>query len=183
MTWTPRSVAGCGRERPARRASVVALGRKPPPDKGSAYATALGMLARREQSRRELRRKLDRKGFEPEEAVEALDRLGDQRYQDDSRFAGMLARNRAGQGYGPARIRMELRTHGLDDAAIAACLDALETDWDDSAARQLRKRYGGKAPDDHAERAKRAQFLLRRGFSAATVRRVTHADVDDADDD
>lgn len=160
----------------------MAFGRKPPQDKPSAYSAALGMLARREQSRRELRRKLDRKGFEVDEAEQALDRLGDQRYQDDERFAGMLARNRAGQGYGPVRIRMELKTHGLDDAVIRACLDELDVDWDASAASQLRRRYGGKAPADHAERAKRAQFLLRRGFSAATVRRVTHADVDDADD-
>ncbi|MCP1375555.1 regulatory protein RecX [Dyella lutea] len=161
----------------------MAFGRKPPPDKLSAYAAALGMLARREQSRRELRRKLDRKGFEGDEAEQALDRLGDQRYQDDERFAGMLARNRAGQGYGPARIRMELKSHGLDDAAICQCLDELEQDWRASAALQLRKRYGGMAPADHAERSKRAQFLLRRGFSAATVRSLTHADVDDADDD
>jgi len=141
------------------------------------------MLARRERSRRELRQRLGRKGFEGDEADAALDRLADQHYQDDERFAGMLARSRAGQGYGPARIRMELKTHGLDDAAIRQCLDELEQDWRASAATQLRKRYGGKAPADHAERAKRAQFLLRRGFSAATVRSLTHADVDDADDD
>ncbi|HEU4670337.1 MAG TPA: regulatory protein RecX [Dyella sp.] len=158
-------------------------GSKPPAKPPSAYGAALGMLARRERSRRELRRKLDRKGFDGSEAEAALDRLSDQHYQDDERFAGMLARSRAGQGYGPLRIRMELKTHGLDDAAIRSCLDELEQDWRASAAAQLRKRYGGNAPADHAERAKRAQFLLRRGFSAATVRSLTHADVDDADDD
>jgi len=36
---------------------------------------------------------------------------------------------------------------------------------------------------DPAERAKRAQFLLRRGFDGSTVRSVTHADVDEAADD
>jgi len=158
-------------------------GSKPPAKPPTAYGAALGMLARRERSRRELRQRLGRKGFEGDEAESALDRLADQHYQDDERFAGMLARSRAGQGYGPVRIRMELKTHGLDDAAIRQCLDELEQDWRASAAAQLRKRYGGKAPADHAERAKRAQFLLRRGFSAATVRSLTHADVDDADDD
>ncbi len=158
-------------------------GSKLPAKPPSAYGAALGMLARRERSRRELRQRLDRKGFEGDEADAALDRLADQHYQDDERFAGMLARSRAAQGYGPVRIRMELKTHGLNDAAIGQCLDELEQDWRASAAAQLRKRYGGKAPADHAERAKRAQFLLRRGFSAATVRSLTHADVDDADDD
>ena len=151
--------------------------------KPSAYDKALGLLARREQSRRELGRKLGQKGYDRAEADAALDRLGDQRYQDDERFAGMLVRNRASQGYGPQRIRMELKTHGVDDAAIRQLLDEADADWDASAAAQLRKRYGGKAPADYAERSKRAQFLLRRGFSAATVRGVTHAEVDDADDD
>jgi regulatory protein len=76
-----------------------------------------------------------------------------------------------------------LKTHGVDDAAIRQLLEDADTDWDASAASQLRKRYGGKPPADYAERAKRAQFLLRRGFSAATVRLVTHAEVDDAGDD
>jgi regulatory protein len=149
----------------------------------SAYDKALGLLARREQSRRELRRKLDRGGYAGEEAAAALARLAEQRYQDDERFAGMLLRNRAGQGYGPLRIRAELKTHGLADAAIRRLLDEAEVDWNASAAAQLRRHYGGKAAADPAERARRAQFLLRRGFSAATVRYVTHAEVDDADEE
>jgi len=151
--------------------------------KPSAYDKALGLLARREQSRRELKRKLGQGGYEPDEANAALDRLGEQHYQDDERFAGMLVRNRAGQGYGPVRIRMELKTHGVDDATIRQLLDDAEVDWRTSAAGQLRKRYGGAPAADHVERSKRAQFLLRRGFSAATVRSVTHAEVDDAGDD
>ena len=149
----------------------------------SAYDKALGLLARREQSRRELRRKLDQRGYAGEEAEAALDRLGEQHYQDDERFAGVLLRSRAGQGYGPLRIRMELKTHGLADATIRRLLDEAEVDWDARAAAQLQRHYGGKAAADPAERARRTQFLLRRGFSAATVRSVTHADVDDADDD
>lgn len=155
-------------------------GDKPVP---SAYDKALGLLARREQSKRELRRKLDRKGYAGEETEAALARLGEQRYQDDERFAGVLLRNRAGQGYGPLRIRMELKTHGVADATIRQLLDEAEVDWNASAAAQLRRHYGGKAAADHAERARRTQFLLRRGFSAATVRHVTHAEVDDADEE
>lgn len=157
--------------------------RKLPPEKGTAYSKAMSLLARREQSRHELKRKLDQLGYESDETESALDQLGEQNYQDDARFAGMLVRSRAGQGYGPQRIRMELKTHGLTDASIQPLLDEAETDWDVSAAEQLLKRYRGKPPADWAERGKRSQFLLRRGFSAATVRRVIHADVDDAADE
>ena len=162
--------------------------RRPAPDdtakpRLSAYDKALSLLARREQSRRELRRKLGQGGYEGDEAEAALDRLGEQRYQDDERFAAMLLRNRAAQGYGPARIRMELKTHGLSDAAIRQLLDESDVDWQAHAAHQLRRRYGGKPAADREEQGKRAQFLLRRGFSAATVRYATHADVDEADEE
>lgn len=152
-------------------------------DKPSAYNKALGMLARREHSRRELKLKLRQKGYEGGEAGEALDRLGEQHYQDDDRFAEMLVRSRVSQGYGPMRLRAELKSHGLSDARIRTVLDEADVDWNASALSQLRRRYGAGSAPDREEQARRAQFLLRRGFPAATVRSVTHADVDDAADD
>jgi len=151
--------------------------------KTSAYDRALGLLARREHSRRELKLKLKQKGYEGEEAGAALDRLGEQRYQDDERFAQSLVRSRVAQGYGPMRVRAELKSHGLSDARIRAVLEEAAVDWDASALAQLRRRFGGGSAPDRDEKARRAQFLLRRGFPAATVRSVTHADVDDAADD
>jgi regulatory protein len=155
----------------------------PAKPKRTAYDRALGLLARREHSRKELKTKLRQGGYEGEETAAAIDRLGEQHYQDDDRFAEVLLRSRIAQGYGPMRLRMELKTHGLSDARIRELLDAAEADWDASAATQLRRRYGGAGTTDRAERTRRAQFLLRRGFAAATVRNVTHADVDAADDD
>ncbi|WP_430389061.1 regulatory protein RecX [Dyella sp. 20L07] len=163
-----------------KRRSDTEAGKKPKP---SAYNKALGLLARREHSRRELKLKLRQGGYEGDEAGAALDRLGEQHYQDDDRFAEMLVRSRVAQGYGPMRLRAELKSHGLADARIRALLDAAEVDWAATAAGQLRRRYGAAATPDPEERARRAQFLLRRGFPAATVRSVTHADVDDAADE
>jgi regulatory protein len=162
--------------------------RRPGPDdpakpKRSAYDKALDLLARREHSRKELKTKLRQGGYEGEETVDAIDRLGEQHYQDDDRFAEVLLRSRISQGYGPMRLRIELKSHGLADARIRELMDEAEVDWDASAAAQLRRRYGGAGTSDPAERNRRAQFLLRRGFAAATVRRVTHADVDEATDD
>lgn len=151
------------------------------PAKRSAYEQALGLLARREHSARELNAKLRAGGQDGEATGQALERLQAQRYQDDERFAASLARRRAGQGYGPQRIRAELKSHGLGDAAIRAAIAAIEVDWIAVAAAQLRRHAGTKAPADAAERAKRAAFLLRRGFDAATVRAVTHAETGDPD--
>jgi regulatory protein len=147
----------------------------PAKPKRSAYDKALGLLARREHSKRELKTKLRQGGYEGEETTEAIDRLGEQQYQDDDRFGEVLLRSRIAQGYGPMRLRMELKTHGLSDARIRELLNDAEV--------QLRRRYGSVGVADPAERAKRAQFLLRRGFDGSTVRSVTHADVDEAADD
>jgi regulatory protein len=165
----------------------MVMKRRPGPDdpakpKRSAYDKALGLLARREHSRRELKTKLRQGGYEGDETSAAIDRLGEQQYQDDDRFGEMLLRSRIAQGYGPMRLRVELKSHGMADARIRELLEAADVDWDVTAAAQLRRRYGG-GTNDPVERNKRAQFLLRRGFAGATVRNVTHADVDEAADD
>ena len=84
----------------------------PAKPKRSAYDKALGLLARREHSRRELKNKLRQGGYEGEEAHAAIERLGAQQYQDDDRFAEALLRSRIAQGHGPMRLRVELKSHG-----------------------------------------------------------------------
>ena len=148
----------------------------------SAYDKALGMLARREHSRRELKTKLGQSGYAGDEADAAIARLGEQHYQDDERFAEVLLRSRIARGYGPLRLRVELKTHGFADARIRELLDAADVDWTACAADQLRRHYGSAGSTDRAERMRRAQFLLRRGFAAATVRSVTQAEVDETAD-
>lgn len=148
----------------------------------SAYDKSLGLLARREYSRSELRTRLLRDGYDRGEADAALDRLAAEHYQSDRRFAEMLVRSRIGQGYGPRRIQAELHTHAIDEARIQAQLDAAGADWCTCAREQLQRRYGDRPATGYAERARRARFLLRRGFDAATVHSVTRAEVDDAAD-
>lgn len=146
-------------------------------DTRNAYDRALGMLARREYSQRELRTRLERAGCDEAESQAAIAQLQGQHYQDDQRFGEMLVRTRVGQGYGPARIQAELRSHALTDAAIQVLLDAAAVDWIDLARAQLRKKYGTRRAADYGEQAKRAAFLLRRGFAAETVRLVTHSEL------
>ena len=145
----------------------------------SARSRALGLLARREHSARELKAKLIQRGHGDREAGETVEALRSRALQSDPRFAESIARSRSRQGYGPRRIRAELKSHGLPEAAIRAALEALDADWTANAAAACRRHYGRAAPADPAERARRAQFLLRRGFDPATVRAVTRAEIDD----
>ena len=139
---------------------------------------ALGLLTRREHSRKELTRKLTSRGLEAGEVVAAVDRLAELGWQDDTRFAENLVRSRAATGYGPIRIRAELGTHGLDREAIARAMDSFEGDWSGNARDLVRRRFGA-ALEDLAARRKAADFLLRRGFDSASVRAATRYDPDD----
>jgi regulatory protein len=131
---------------------------------------ALGLLTRREHSRLELARKLQQRGLEREEATSVIDRLADAGWQDDTRFAESLVRNRASSGYGPAYIRAELGTHGLGSEAIAEAMDGFEGDWTENARELVRRRHPQALQGDRDAQRKAADFLLRRGFGMEQVR-------------
>ena len=160
--------------------------RRPKPEDSTppnAYDKALTLLVRREHSAKELKSKLARRGLDADAASAALEKLQSKDFQSDARFGEMLVRSRIEGGYGPRWIIAELRTHGIGDEQARALLDAAEVDWNEQVRRQLRRRYGGRPAASHAERVKRAAFLLRRGFDAATVQSATRAEgLESADD-
>jgi regulatory protein len=139
---------------------------------------ALGLLTRREHSRKELTRKLAARGVEADEAREAVDRLAQAGWQDDTRFAESLVRSRAGAGYGPVRIRAELGLHGLERDAVEAVLAGYEGDWLDNARDLVRRRHGASL-DERTMQLKAAAMLARRGFTSAQIRAATRFDPDE----
>lgn len=158
---------GDGRDTPGRRR----VRSEPTPAQ-----RAIGLLTRREHSRKELARKLTARGVEAADAEAAVDRLASEGWQDDARFAESLVRARVSSGHGPIRIRAELSTHGLDREAVAAALDTFEGDWSELARDLVRRRYGAALADDAALRRKAADFLIRRGFDADSVRAACRFD-------
>ncbi len=140
---------------------------------------ALGLLTRREHSRRELSRKLASRGVEAADVRSAVDRLSEEGWQSDTRFAEALVRSRASGGYGPLRIRAELSTHGLDRAAVAAAMATFDGDWTETACDLVRRRFGPACRIDPAQSRKIADFLVRRGFDAAAVRAASQMKPED----
>lgn len=134
-------------------------------ENADAYSKALALLARREYSRRDLQRRLDARGLDADAITLALDRLIEQGFQNDQRFAGAFARTRAMAGYGPVRVRAELCGEGIADAQIDAALESCETDWPELACELAQRRFVGKNPADPAVQRKLIGFLLRRGFA------------------
>jgi regulatory protein len=130
---------------------------------------ALGLLVRREHSRKELARKLITRGLDADEVEAAVDKLAEAGWQDDTRFAESLVRIRTAGGYGPLHIRAELGTHGLDSDAIAEALLTFDGDWLENARELISRRYGTATCHDLVLRRKASDLLMRRGFPADIV--------------
>jgi regulatory protein len=133
---------------------------------------AVAALARREHSRAELERKLQRRLL-PEERLQdvaqVLDRLQARGLLSDRRMAEALVRARASR-YGRMRIAQELNRKGVDRETIAATLPPAEDE--PALALALWHRKFGRAPTSQLERARQSRFLAARGFSAAVISRV-----------
>jgi regulatory protein len=134
-------------------------------ERPSAYDRALGLLARREHSQRELGRKLAAKGYTPDESAPALAALTEGAEQSDDRYAEVLIRQRSSAGYGPLRIEAELKSHGIDPRSCRATIAAI--DWLEIARAHVVRRYG--ETSERATRDKAAQYLQRRGFPSAVI--------------
>lgn len=166
----------------------------------SLKARAIGLLAQREHSRAELRRKLlrieqqqlarlaatqavdapERSETDADDAVESgasavdalLDSLAAAGYLDETRFVESRLHVRAGR-FGAQRIQQELAQHGLRlDAEQQAALRTTELE----RAHQVWLRRFGAAPSrTPQERARQTRFLLARGFAPDVVRRLLRA--------
>jgi regulatory protein len=133
---------------------------------------AMRLLARREHSQQELRQKLLLREH-PEELIDAaIAELAAENLLSDARFAEEFVRSRREKGFGPQRIRAELRQRGVDPTVAESHLRSPEEDWQARALTLYRRRFGDKPPRDHAERSKRYRFLMGRGFTPDQIRRV-----------
>ena len=125
------------------------------------------LLAAREHSQQELKRKLLR--HHPVSAVEmALQQLQEQGLQSDERFAEVYVRLRRAKGYGPLRIKSELRERGLDSVLIQNVLSVYD-DWKELMLAVAAKKFGSNPCENQKERAKRGRFLSARGFSSCLI--------------
>jgi regulatory protein len=131
---------------------------------------AMNLLARREHSVRELRNKLKRRFSDEVVIDEQISRLTLERLQSDARFAESYARQRADKGYGPVRLREELRERGVTEAEVDVALEQLKVDWRVLATRVMQKKFGLDAPVDIKEKARRARFMQYRGFAVEHYR-------------
>ncbi len=163
--------------REAKRKRAEASGRQPRP-RPPLSARAVAALARREYSRRELRRKL-LKTLEEGETIEALDSVLDdleaKGFLSDERYASVRARSFAPR-MGDARIRRELRLKGVDEETARDAVASLEEPEALRAYRVWSRRYD-ELPKNWKEREKQVRYLAYRGFSMSAIFQVLRGEV------
>ena len=151
---------------------------------------AMDLLARREHSFHELatklRRRLQGRPIEGGDLDSTLRALEGEGLLSDERYAASRARQLASRGYGPGRIRQDLRQQGVEEhierSLSDACADS--SDWLAHATAVYKKKYGG-APiigdfqTRQREKAKRLRFLQYRGFDGELSRKLVSADEKD----
>lgn len=160
------------------------------PTAPSLKARALRLLAQREHSRSELRRKLlahalkaevakrpaDDGGAPDDDARAAataavddlLDALEAAGHLSEVRFVESRVHARAPR-FGRRRIEAELARHGLE---IGATADRELAASEVERAREVWARRFGAPPNDARERARQMRFLAGRGFEGDAIRRV-----------
>lgn len=137
----------------------------------------LRLLGRRDYTSTELVQRLIDRGHAPDEVQAALQALVADGTIDDRRVAMAHVRTAARvKGRGAFRIARELEARGVAADVIRDALTQISRDDDREAIERIlaRRRISRPLPPD--QRRKVFQQLLRRGFSAATIRTVLDAD-------
>lgn len=144
---------------------------KPTQRKGpSLKARAIDFLSRREHSRLELQRKLQRHSDDTALIESLLDELESQNWLCNERFAQSLL-NRRAHKYGNRRIFHELRQQGIESHQLESIQEQL-ADSEFERAQEVWSRKFGFLPTDQKMYAKQFRFMASRGFGPDLLRKI-----------
>jgi regulatory protein len=146
--------------------------RREPKNPKSCHERALGLLAVRPRSRRELERRLLQARFEPDEVQDVLRRLERVGLVDDEAFARQYAEHRfAGRKEGARSVLSGLRAAGIAPGLAAAVAEEAPDDEEQRAHELASSRAARMVGLEPAKAFGRlTSLLLRRGYSPETAR-------------
>ena len=150
----------------------------------AAREAAIGLLARRERSRAELKTALKRKGFETGIVESVLDTIEKEGFQSDARFASAwVGTRRRLSPRGKATLAYELKQKGIPDSEAADALSRYKSSDERAALRDLidSRLTRWRDSKDNKEKTKHRLlgFLSRRGFAYEDIRAVLARDFPD----
>lgn len=154
---------------------------------GELRLAGMDLLARREHGSSELKTKLAKRFRKRDCDLNMVEQVTRQLVEDgllsDERFAASRVRQLAGRGYGPSRIRNDLRQQRVEHLISDNMEEAFdsEVDWEAEATAVYEKKYGG-APIEgdwdarQQERGRRLRFMQHRGFSSDVIQNLVNKD-------
>ena len=147
-----------------------------------AMERAANLLAARDYSENELRRRLLRAAYSENTVDRVLETLRNHRFVSDERFSAQYVARKA-PTRGKRRIYQELRQKGVSEDVAKEALESIsEDDEDEGALARAEKFFRRRDENDPDERRRCIAALVRQGYSFTTarnaVRRVTEADDD-----
>lgn len=133
---------------------------------------AMRYLVRREYSRQELAQKLsiNANASDSQELETVLDELEQKGFLSAQRVVEQTAHLRRAR-YGSQRIIHELKTKGIDAHLIDEIVPTLQATENETASTVWQKKFG-RLPATREEYAKQMRFMVSRGFSVETVRKI-----------
>jgi len=127
-------------------------------------------LSRREHSAKEIRKKLKGRIESLEDLEVEIEKLQNEGLLSDERFAESYFHSRKRRGFGPLRIKNELRERGVDDSISSELMRS--EDWSVFAHASLMKKTGGTIPPEKEKVLKLKRFLNYRGFDFQDINKA-----------
>ena len=130
------------------------------------------LCARREYCCADIAEKLRKKGAAPEEAEALTDRLIDEGYIDEGRYARAFVHDKTlSNGWGRIKVAQQLRAKGICNAYINEAMTCItEEQYAEVFQKVLRsKQRSIKGETDYKVRQKLARSLIARGFEPSYV--------------
>jgi regulatory protein len=160
---------------------------KGPVTLGELRLAGMDLLARREHGSTELKTKLIRRfrkrHCDPDTVEQVTQQLIEEGLLSDERFAASRVRQLAGRGYGPSRIRNDLRQQHVEHLISETMEEVFDARivWEAEAAAVYEKKYGvapivGDWDARQRERGRRLRFMQYRGFGAEVSQRLVNED-------
>lgn len=141
-------------------------------DLEKARASALASLSMREHSIKELTDKLTRKGYEQQSITTVIQECIESNYLNNQRFAEIYWRSRSSKGFGPNKIRMELKIKGIDSHIIQQSSIQDDLDFYKVIQTVYQKKYKGLQISNFKDKLKRQNYLYQRGFDRELIELV-----------
>ena len=130
----------------------------------------MDFLSRREHSSKEIFQKMSPRVEFKEMLEDSIDQLIQDGLISNERFAESYFQSRKNRGYGPLRIKNELKQKGVNEGLFNTIQEG--TDWPSYALKALEKKINGKYPDGMKEVLKLKNFLNYRGFNFQDINKA-----------